>query len=282
MKIGKYKINTVDTGTLGLDGGAMFGVIPKVLWERTNPADEKNRITLGMRCLLLQSDSKKILVDTGVGDHWDSKISKIYRMDKSESELIRSLNKLGIKHDEITDVILTHMHFDHTGGATKLENDKMAPTFPNATYYIQKEHFNWAKNPSDRDKASFFPERFLPLAEKGILKLINGNENFDDNIQFMVTNGHTFGHQMIKISDSSNTLLYCGDLMPTASHVPLPYIMGYDLQPLVTLDEKKKYLSEAVEENWKIIFEHDPFTTAATVTKTGKGFVVKEKFDELI
>jgi len=282
MKIGKYEINTVATGTLGLDGGAMFGVIPKVLWERTNPADEKNRITLGMRCLLLQSDSKKILVDTGVGDHWDSKISKIYRMDKSESELTRSLNKLGIKHDEITDVILTHMHFDHTGGATKFENDKMVPTFPNATYYIQRDHFNWAKDPSDRDKASFFPERFLPLAEEGILKQIDGNENFDDNIQFIVTNGHTFGHQMIKISDSSNILLYCGDLMPTSSHVPLPYIMGYDLQPLVTLDEKKKYLSEAVEENWKIIFEHDPYTTAAAITKTGKGFVVKEKFDELI
>lgn len=282
MKIGKYEINTVATGTLGLDGGAMFGVIPKVLWERTNPADEKNRITLGMRCLLLQSDSKKILIDTGVGDHWDSKISKIYRMDKSESELTRSLNKLGVKHEEITDVILTHMHFDHTGGATKFEKDKMVPTFPNATYYIQKDHFNWAKNPSDRDKASFFPERFVPLAEEGVLKLIDGNEHFDDYIQFIVTNGHTFGHQMIKISDSSNTLLYCGDLMPTASHVPLPYIMGYDLQPLVTLDEKKKYLSEAVEENWKIIFEHDPYITTATITKTNKGFVVNERYKDLV
>lgn len=282
MKVGKYQIDTVDTGTLGLDGGAMFGVIPKVLWQRTNPADEKNRITLGMRCLLLQSDSKKILVDTGVGDHWDNKISKIYRMDKSESELTRSLNKLGIKHEEITDVILTHMHFDHTGGATKFENDKMVPAFPNATYYIQKDHFNWAKNPSDRDKASFFPERFVPLAEEGVLKLIDGNEHFDDYIQFIVTNGHTFGHQMIKISDSSNTLLYCGDLMPTASHVPLPYIMGYDLQPLVTLDEKKKYLSEAVEENWKIIFEHDPYATTATIVKTEKGFVVNERYKDLV
>ncbi len=281
MKIGKYNVKFLSTGSFGLDGGAMFGIIPKVLWQKTNPPDEANRITLGTRCVLLQSESKNILIDTGIGDFWDDKFNKIYRIDKSESSLEKSLNNMNLTSEDITDVILTHLHFDHTGGSTVLENDKMIPAFPNAKYYVQKKHFDWALNPSDRDRGSFISNRFLPLRDEGVLSFTEGNLHFDDEIELIEINGHTFSQQMIKLSDGNETLLFCGDLIPTSSHIPIPYVMGYDIQPLVTVEEKKKYLSVAVEEGWKIVFEHDPFVTAATVTKTEKGFTVKEKFEKL-
>ena len=281
MKIGKYNVKFLLTGSFGLDGGAMFGIIPKVLWQKTNPPDEANRITLGTRCILLQSESKNILIDTGIGDFWDDKFNKIYRIDKSESSLEKSLNSMNLTSEDITDVILTHLHFDHTGGSTVFENDKMIPAFPNAKYYVQKKHFDWALNPSDRDRGSFISNRFLPLRDEGVLSFTEGDLHFDDEIELIEINGHTFSQQMIKLSDGNETLLFCGDLIPTSSHIPIPYVMGYDIQPLVTVEEKKKYLSMAVEEGWKIVFEHDPLVTAATVTKTEKGFTVKEKFEKL-
>ena len=281
MKIGKYEVQFLPTGSFGLDGGAMFGIIPKVLWQKTNPPDEANRITLGTRCILLQSESKNILVDTGIGDFWDDKFNKIYRIDKSDSSLEKSLQHVNLTAEDITDVILTHLHFDHTGGSTVLEKGKMIPAFPNAKYYVQKKHFDWALNPSDRDRGSFIPDRFLPLRDEGLLTFTDGNFHFDDEIELIEINGHTFSQQMVKLSDGNETLLFCGDLIPTSSHIPIPYVMGYDIQPLVTVEEKKKFLSVAVDEEWKIVFEHDPLITAATVTKTGKGFVVKEKFEKL-
>lgn len=281
MKIGKYKLHIIDTGYFGLDGGAMFGVVPKPLWSKTNPADESNRVTLGARCLLLESDSKKILIDTGIGDDWDDKFLKIYRVEQEKNILKTSLLRKGINPDQITDVILTHMHFDHTGGSTELVNGKFVPAFPNAVYHVQKKHFDWAMNPSDRDKASFVKERFMPLREEGILKLIENEIHFDDEIELLTINGHTFAQQMVKISDTSNTVLYCSDLIPFSSHIPLPYVMGYDLQPVTTVEEKKKFLPLAVEEEWKLFFEHDPFTAAATVQLTEKGFSVKEKLDTI-
>ena len=281
MKIGKYEIDYVQTGFFGLDGGSMFGVVPKPLWEKTNPPDEKNRITLGGRCLILKSESKTILVDTGIGKDWDEKFEKIYRVDHSKLTLLGSLKEKGINPEDITDVILTHLHFDHTGGSTFLSGDKFVPTFPNAKYHVQQDHFDWAKNPSEKDRASFVETRFMPLAEEGVLNLLHNNLQFDDEIEFILINGHTFAQQMIKVSDSSQILLYCGDLMPTSSHVPVPYVMGYDLQPLVTIKEKKEILPKAVEENWKIFFEHDPEVVAATIQKTEKGLAVKDKFNEL-
>lgn len=281
MKIGKYKLTAIDTVTFGLDGGAMFGVIPKQLWQKYNPSDEQNRVTLGARSLLLECDTRKILIDTGIGEYWDEKFKTIYRFERIENTLINSLAQKNIKPEQITDVLLTHLHFDHTGGSTKLINNKWEPTFSNATYYIQKEHFNWAINPSDRDKASFMQNRFVPLLENGVLKLVDKNFQLDDEISSIVINGHTFGQQMIRISDSTNTLLYCGDLLPFSSHVPLPYIMGYDLQPLVTLQEKKNLFPKAVEESWIIFFEHDPEIVAATITMNEKGFFIKDIFSEL-
>jgi len=282
MQIGKYKLSVLETGTFGLDGGAMFGIIPKPLWNKTNPADDKNRITLGARCLLLESSSKKILIETGMGETWDEKFMSIYKVDFSKHTLIKSLKNLGLKSSDITDVILTHLHFDHTGGSTKIENRKSVPTFPNAKYHIQKKQFEWALSPSDRDKGSFIPSTFLPLHEEGILNFFNGDAYFDDEIQFLAINGHTFSQQMIKISDSTNTYLFCGDLIPTMYHIPIPYVMGYDIQPLVTVQEKQKFLSTAVDENWKLIFGHDHINVCASIKKTDKGFIFDKYSDGLM
>ncbi len=280
MKIGKYHLQTIQSGYFGLDGGAMFGIIPKPLWEKTNPADEVNRVSLATRNLLLLSDSRKILIDTGMGTKWDEKSKNIYRIDpKLDLEL--ALEQRGISAADITDVILTHLHFDHTGGSTKIENDQLVPTFPNAKYYVQKQNFDWALNPSDRDRGSYIKENFEPLAKEGVLNLLTSNE-FDDNISFEIINGHTFGQQMIKISDGTNTVLYCADLLPFVSHIRLPYIMAYDLQPLVTLSEKKKYLKQALEENWILYFGHDPEYAAVTLKHTDKGIVQDKVLVDLI
>jgi glyoxylase-like metal-dependent hydrolase (beta-lactamase superfamily II) len=280
MRIGKYELTSVNSGFFKLDGGAMFGIIPKVLWSRTNPSDEINRIKLATRNLLLVSDTRRILVDTGMGNKFDEKSRIIYDIEQNEFTLDASLRSAGYTSDDITDVILTHLHFDHTGGSTIMENDKPVPAFRNARYHVSEKNFNWAVNPSDRDKGSYLKENFVPLAEEGVLCFFK-ESSFDDEIELIEINGHTFGQNMIKISDSSNTVLYCADLLPFISHIPLPYIMGYDLQPLVTLEEKKRILPQAAEEEWILFFEHDPESTAARVKITGKGFtadVISEIF----
>lgn len=280
LKVGKYTVEEIRTGTFALDGGAMFGIIPKPLWEKTNPPDEKNRIQLGARCLLLQSDSKKILIETGIGTGWDDKFKKIYDVDQSENDLYQSLGKKGIVPSDITDVILTHLHFDHVGGAIVFENDKPDPAFPNAKYHVQKEHFEYSLNSSDKDRGSFIKDRFLPLMEEGVLKTIDIDQ-FDDEISFIKVYGHTIAQQLIKLSAGNQTYLYVADLVPFYSQIPIVYLMGYDIQPLKTIEEKKKYLSLAVEEDWKLIFGHDPNIAMATVQKTDKGFTHKELFNEI-
>jgi glyoxylase-like metal-dependent hydrolase (beta-lactamase superfamily II) len=272
MQIGKYKLITIQSGLFRLDGGAMFGIIPKPLWEKTNPADELNRIELSTRNLLLISDRKKILIDTGMGNKWDDKSKNIYNIDPI-LDLEKELEHIGIKSEEITDILLTHLHFDHAGGSTKIENGKLIPAFPGAKYFVQKKNFEWAIKPSERDKGSYIKENFEPLVKEGVLNLIDGEIDFDENIAFRIINGHTFGQQMIKISDSSNTLLYVADLLPFVSQIKIPYIMGYDLQPLVTVEEKKKYLKLAADENWKLYFGHDPNFAIATVKYSDKGIV---------
>ncbi|HVO73522.1 MAG TPA: MBL fold metallo-hydrolase [Ignavibacteriaceae bacterium] len=278
MKIGKYDLHIIESGFFGLDGGAMFGIIPKPLWEKFNPADQKNRIKLSTRNLLLKSDSKNILIDTGMGNKWDDKSKEIYQIDQNEYSLENSLFKMNLKPADITDIILTHLHFDHTGGSTKISEGKLSPSFPNAVYHVSRKNFDWAMNPTERDKGSYLKENFLPLKESGVICYSNSGKNIDDEIELIEVNGHTFGQQLVKIEDASRTLLFCGDLFPTTTHISLPYIMGYDLQPLVTLEEKKKILETAAEGDWELFFEHDPLNALASVERSEKGYKIKEKY----
>ena len=277
MKIGPYEILTVESGYAWLDGGAMFGVIPKVLWNKTNPADDLNRIQLALRTMVIKSDDKIILVDTGVGQKMNEKLSKIYNVDHSKFELVKGLAEKGIQPEDITDVIVTHLHFDHVGGATYYDGEILKLTFPNATYHVQGEQWYWANNPSIKDRASYMPENFKPIEETGKLNELNGPGELFPGIEMLVMYGHTSGMQLPKISDGETTLFYCADLMPTTSHIPLPFILGYDNNPFVTLEEKKRILPHAVAENWILVFEHDPYRVACTVEETEKGFKMKEE-----
>ncbi|MGB9664399.1 MAG: MBL fold metallo-hydrolase [Ignavibacteria bacterium] len=275
MRIGKYEIVSVKSGMFRLDGGAMFGVVPKVLWNKLNPADDLNRINLTTRSLLLVSDRRKILVDTGLGNKFDDKFKNIYAIDNFPID--EALRQKGFHQDEITDVLITHLHFDHTGGSTKFENNSVIPTFKNAKYYVQKSQFEWALNPSDKDRASFVKEDFLPIQEFNQVEFTEGNFRLDDEIEIIISNGHTPSQQHLKISDGKNTLFYCGDLIPTSAHIPFPYVMSYDLFPLTTIEEKKKILPQAYEEKWILFFEHDPFVSSVIITEGKKGFEIKEK-----
>ena len=279
MKIGDYEIHSVQSGLFKLDGGAMFGVVPKNLWERTNPSDEQNRIEMCVRALLLDSGEKKVLVDTGIGNKMSEKLNKIYDVDYTKHTLESSLKELGYTTEDITDVIISHLHFDHAGGNTYYDEDRQLNiTFPNAVYHVQKGQYEWAVNPTDRDVASYFPDNYKFLEEKKVLNLIKGKHEFDECITLLTVNGHTKNMQLIKVSDGDNTLLYLADLIPTAGHIPVPYIMGYDLFPVTTLDEKKKFLKEITDEKWMVFFEHDRYNECATVGLGAKGYFVEESF----
>ena len=278
MKIGNFEIIPFEFGRFKLDGGAMFGVVPKVLWAKFFPANEKNQINMALRGILIRTDSQNILVDTGVGDKLSEKLNNIYDVNFSEFSLIDSLKKINMSYSDISDVILTHLHFDHTGGATiKKNNGEIIPTFPNATYYVQKKQYDWAISPSERDIASYFAENYVPLYECGVLELLNGDKEIFPGISVIAVDGHTPGQQLVKISSGGQCLLFCGDLVPTSAHVPLPWIMSYDLQPMVTLKEKEKILTLAAAENWILLYEHDPEIIASRIFKNEKGFQCGEK-----
>lgn len=280
MQIGDYKLQSVQTGLFKLDGGAMFGVVPKTLWQKTNPSDDKNKIDMCTRALLLDNEKRKILIDNGIGYKLSEKLNSIYDVDFSNYTLEKSLEKLNLGREDITDIILTHLHFDHAGGSTYYDENRILQlTFPNAVYHVQRKQYEWALNPSDRDKASYFPENYKPLEEKKVLNLIDDEFKFDEFITLLPVNGHTNHMQLIKISDGNSTLFYLADLIPTAGHVSPPFIMGYDLFPLTTLDEKKKYLKEITDNDWTVFFEHDPYNECAKIGLNEKGYFIKEKFD---
>jgi len=276
MTIGNYTLTSIETGRFALDGGAMFGVVPWVFWSKTNPPDERQRITLAARCLLIRGEGRTILVDTGNGNKWNDKLKDIYRLDNSTYTLEDSLAKVGVKPEDVTDVILTHLHFDHCGGSTKIVKGKLEPTFPNAIHYVQKAHWELSQNPTDRDRASFMKDDFQLLYERGMLRFTEGEQELFPGISVVVCNGHTTAQQLPKISDGKNTLLFLCDLVPTTSHLPFPYIMGYDVRPLVTLEEKKRILPQAEKEGWILFFEHDPETVAVKLQKIEKGYGIKE------
>ena len=277
MKIGSYEIHSIETGRFALDGGAMFGVVPWVFWSKTNPPDARQRITLAARCLLLVGNGKVILVDNGNGTKWSDKLKDIYRLDNSLFNLEKSLAAHGIAPDEVTDVILTHLHFDHCGGSTKMEDGKLVPTFRNARHYVQREHWDLSRHPTEKDRGSFMSEDFTVLHESGMLTFVEGERELFPGVNVLVCNGHTSAQQLPLISDGSAKILFCCDLVPTSSHIPFPYIMGYDVRPLVTLEEKKKILPRAEKEGWMLFLEHDPEIETITLKQTEKGIGVDKK-----
>jgi len=277
MKIGPYTIHSVETGLFSLDGGAMFGIVPWVFWSKTNPPDERQRIQLAARCWLIQGNGRTILVDDGNGTKWTEKLKDIYRLDNSNADLLSSLKKLGVRREDVTDVLLTHLHFDHAGGSTFVDDGRLVPTFPRAKYYVQKAHWELSQHPTEKDRASFMNDDFMPLMDWKVLDLVDGEFEPFPGIEVLVCNGHTSAQQLPKISDGKTTMLFCCDLVPTTSHIPLPYIMAYDVRPLVTLEEKKRILTRAFEERWILFLEHDPATEVITLKKTDKGLAVDKK-----
>lgn len=276
MKIGGYDVFALETGRFALDGGAMFGVVPKVIWSKSNPADAQNRIELALRVLLLISADRVILVDTGIGDKFPPKFTEMYDIDHSRFSLVTSLQQHGLTPADVTDVVLTHLHFDHAGGATCREGEQIVPTFPQARYHVQRKNWEWAQNPTEKDRASYLPENFIPLHEHGQLHLVEGEQEILPGIFPWLSEGHTVGQQLIRVTGPEQTLIYCADIIPTATHIPIPFVMGYDLFPVTTMAEKKQILQQAVTDHWLIFFEHDPNMDACYVHMTDKGVRLAE------
>jgi len=281
MNLGGYKIDIIHAGFLRLDGGAMFGIVPKNLWQRHIPPDEQNRIPLAMRCLLLRGHDRTILIDNGLGDKYDAKFADIFGVDQESHNLHRSLEEVGVAAEDITDVILTHLHFDHAGGSTARNAEGgLVLAFPNATHHIQRTHWMWARE-SPREQASFLAENIEPLEASGQLNFLDGTEAPFPGIRMVVVDGHTRGQQLPLISGEDGSLLYAADLLPTSAHVPLLWIMAYDVAPLDTLREKKRVLDEAVGGDWTVFFEHDPKVVTGRIVPKGRGYAMEDPRFEL-
>jgi glyoxylase-like metal-dependent hydrolase (beta-lactamase superfamily II) len=273
------RLFTINAGYFKLDGGAMHGVVPKSMWNRANPADENNMCTWAMRCLLIEHGNYKILIDNGMGTKQDEKFFSYYHP-HGDDTLEKSLAAHGFTPEDITDVFLTHLHFDHCGGSIKREGDKLVPAFPRALYWTNEKHWLSALNPNEREKASFLKENILPIEESGQLRFIDvpDGEEWIKDIAIRYVNGHTDSMMLPQIKYNDTTLLYCADLVPSAAHISLPWVMAYDMRPIDTLNEKAKLLSQAAEENWTLFFEHDPKIECCTLEETPRGIRAKETF----
>jgi glyoxylase-like metal-dependent hydrolase (beta-lactamase superfamily II) len=277
------KLHVLNTGYFKLDGGAMFGVVPKTIWSKTNPADENNMCSWALRSLVIEDGKRLILIDTGIGDKQSEKFFSHYFLYGNDS-LHGNLAKLGFHADDITDVFLTHLHFDHCGGAIALNNEKTGyrPVFKNATYWSTENHWQWATNPNPREKASFLAENILPIQESGQLKFIERTGDFTKNafpnIDVLFVDGHTESMMIPQIKYKEKTIVFMADLLPSVGHIPLPYVMGYDTRPLITLDEKAKFLNDAASKEYVLFLEHDSVNECCTLQETEKGIRLKETF----
>ena len=268
----------INTGNLKLDGGAMFGVVPKVIWNKLYPADENNLCNWAMRCLLIVDGDRKILIDNGMGNKQDERFLKHYYLN-GEDTLVKSLAKYGFTPDDITDNIITHLHFDHVGGAVKYDkNGDLVPTFKNATYWVSKAQWDWATNPNRREQASFLEENIFPIQQQGNLKLVEDEGEILPNIEVKLFNGHTDGQIIPHIKYKGKTIVFMGDLLPSTAHIPMPYVMSYDTRPLLTLEDKKRFFAEAVANDYILFFEHDLYNECCTLQETSKGVREKDTF----
>jgi glyoxylase-like metal-dependent hydrolase (beta-lactamase superfamily II) len=270
MKLGAFEIQPVTDGRFRLDGGAMFGVVPRALWEKCCPADERNRIQLALTCLLIRAHGRNLLVDTGLGDKLDARFRDMFAVDRTPP-LAASLKLAGLAPDDIHMVINTHLHFDHCGGNTVADGGSFSPAFRKAGYVVQRGEYEDAVNVTERTRASYRSENFAPLAEQKHWEFLEGDTELLPGISVMVTHGHTRCHQAVRIESEGQVAVYLGDLIPTVSHLPLPYIMGYDLYPVQTLEAKRRFLDRAFQERWLLIFEHDPKVSMGYVKKDGEG-----------
>jgi glyoxylase-like metal-dependent hydrolase (beta-lactamase superfamily II) len=270
------KLHVIDTGFFKLDGGAMFGVVPKSLWQKTNPADENNLCTWAMRCLLVENGKSLMLIDNGIGTKQDAKFFSHYHL-HGDADILSSLARYGFSENDVTDMFLTHLHFDHCGGGVRYENSKLELTFKNAVYWSNEDHWKWATKPNPREKASFFSENIMPIAESGHLKFIDSSTPFP-HCDLTFASGHTEKMMIPKIKYRNYTICFMADLLPSVGHIPLPYVMGYDTRPLLTLQEKEAFLFEAADNGYVLFLEHDPVNECCTVKRTEKGVRLDRAF----
>jgi glyoxylase-like metal-dependent hydrolase (beta-lactamase superfamily II) len=278
------RLYSIHTGFFKLDGGAMFGVVPKTIWNRLHAADENNLCEWAMRCLLIEDGDRLILIDNGIGDKQDSRFLSHYHL-HGDQNLDSSLRKHGFARNDVTDVFLTHLHFDHCGGSIVRKGEQLLPAFKNATYWSNERHWKWAVEPNDREKASFLKENILPIQESGRLRMVQmpvtaGSDlvDFSDHVKIRFVFGHTDAMMLPQIQYKGKTIVFVADLLPSAWHIPIPYIMAYDMFPLASLQEKKSFLSEAVGGNYLLFFEHDPYVECCSLMQAEKRIVVDENF----
>jgi glyoxylase-like metal-dependent hydrolase (beta-lactamase superfamily II) len=272
--VGNARVTVLHDGTIALDGGAMFGVVPRVVWEKRDPPDERNRVTLGLNVALVESGGKRVLVDTGMGDRWSEKEVRMYGIDRSTT-LIGGLRARGLAPEDIDVVVNTHLHFDHAGGNTRREGGRVVPTFPRARYVVQRGEWEDARHPHERSRASYREDDFVPVAEAAQLDLIDGEAEVAPGVRAVPVGGHTTHHQMVVVESGGETLAVPTDLLPTASHLPLPFVMGYDLFPVATLEAKRRLLDAAAEGHWRILFYHDARTPVGCVRREGDGYTLE-------
>lgn len=267
MKFGEFELSVINAGTFRLDGGAMFGIIPKVIWEKDNPADARNRILLGLNCLLIRDAADTILVDTGMGSIYDDKFASLYDLDRSQTDLVKCLEGVDVKAADVTKVILTHMHFDHSGGnCFKDGSGELKPTFSNAVYYINRDELAYAEQPDPRSKPSYLPYTWEPLMKRGQVVLTSHDQEIAPGVSVQSAPGHTENHQVVVVRSEGKIACFLADLVPTPSHLKTHYVMGYDLFPMTTMETKERMLKQAWQENWLLIFEHSAEITAGYLT----------------